>query len=502
MDVPKNNSQISISEFYNGQNIFLTGGTGFIGKVLIEKLLRSCPGIDNIYLLCRSKKGKNINERLEEITSSPAFDLLREQNPQALNKIILIEGDVAMLELGISKDDQEVLKDKVSIVIHSAATIDFNEPLKIAVNTNLRSMRELLNLSRNMKNLISFVHISTAFANWFELNVKEEIYPTEYDPDDIIELSDRLSDEALSKITPILLGKHVNTYTFTKTLAENLIKREKNLPSIIIKPSMVGASLSEPHIGWIDSLTGASRYIYLIAKGVYRSTFMPYKSATADFVPVDFTSNLTIAAPWKNEIDKKSNKLSAYPHLYFSTTGSTNKLIWKDYINNSRDFGRQCPPTNVLWYPQVRMHKTELGHHIDVALTHLMPAYLMDLVAKMTGQKARAYRLQKQVKDGYQATIFVTSIPYEFDAKNFNNILNSMSETDKKEFNFDPKTINWKQYLQDYYFGMRKFIVKETDIKSPELMRRLTKLKYTNYFLKLSASATGLYVICKGSGVM
>ncbi|KAL7013335.1 hypothetical protein ACKWTF_015339 [Chironomus riparius] len=153
MEISSSPRQLSIPEFYNNKSILITGGTGFLGKLITEKLLRSCPGIDNIYLLCRSKKGKNINERLEEITSSPAFDLLREQNPQALNKIILIEGDVAMLELGISKDDQEVLKDKVSIVIHSAATINFNEPLSIAVNTNLRSMRELIRLGREMKDL-------------------------------------------------------------------------------------------------------------------------------------------------------------------------------------------------------------------------------------------------------------------------------------------------------------------------------------------------------------
>lgn len=161
MELSKNNPQLSIPEFYNGKSIFLTGGSGFIGKILVEKLLRSCPGIENIYMLCRSKKGKNVNERLGDITSSPVFDVMRETNPQAFNKIILIEGDVATIELGISKADQELLKDKVSIVIHSAATINFNEKLSLALETNLRSMRELIKLGKEMKNLkVNLVLIS------------------------------------------------------------------------------------------------------------------------------------------------------------------------------------------------------------------------------------------------------------------------------------------------------------------------------------------------------
>jgi len=58
-----------------------------------------------------------------------------------------------MLESGISKTDQEILKDKVSIVINTAVTIDFNEPLTVTVNTNLRSIREMWNLSNQMKDL-------------------------------------------------------------------------------------------------------------------------------------------------------------------------------------------------------------------------------------------------------------------------------------------------------------------------------------------------------------
>lgn len=56
-----------IQEFYYGQSIFITGGTGFMGKLLIEKLLRTCPGVASIYLLVRPKKGKDVHQRTEEI---------------------------------------------------------------------------------------------------------------------------------------------------------------------------------------------------------------------------------------------------------------------------------------------------------------------------------------------------------------------------------------------------------------------------------------------------
>lgn len=56
-----------IQEFYSGQSVFITGGTGFVGKLLIEKLLRGCPNIAFIYLLVRPKKGKDVHQRTEEL---------------------------------------------------------------------------------------------------------------------------------------------------------------------------------------------------------------------------------------------------------------------------------------------------------------------------------------------------------------------------------------------------------------------------------------------------
>lgn len=63
----------SVKDFYKDRSIFITGATGFMGKVLVEKLLRSCPGIKNIYVLMRPKKGQEVQQRLRELLNAPVM---------------------------------------------------------------------------------------------------------------------------------------------------------------------------------------------------------------------------------------------------------------------------------------------------------------------------------------------------------------------------------------------------------------------------------------------
>lgn len=55
-----------IAEYYRGKHVLLTGATGFIGKVLMEKLLYSCQ-VATIYCLVRPKKGHSAAERIQNI---------------------------------------------------------------------------------------------------------------------------------------------------------------------------------------------------------------------------------------------------------------------------------------------------------------------------------------------------------------------------------------------------------------------------------------------------
>lgn len=50
--------------------MFLIQGTGFMGKVFVEKLLRITE-VSKIYLLMRSKKGKSPKDRLVDMFANP-----------------------------------------------------------------------------------------------------------------------------------------------------------------------------------------------------------------------------------------------------------------------------------------------------------------------------------------------------------------------------------------------------------------------------------------------
>lgn len=68
-------------------------------------------------------------------------------------KVVAIAGDVTMTKLGLSAADRQLLVDRVSIVIHCAATVRFDASIKQAVIINTRGTKYMLDLASEMKNL-------------------------------------------------------------------------------------------------------------------------------------------------------------------------------------------------------------------------------------------------------------------------------------------------------------------------------------------------------------
>jgi fatty acyl-CoA reductase len=85
-------------EFYKDKTVFLTGATGFVGKVVLEKFFRSLPEVKRIYILVRPKRGVQIMDRvMKEIFQSPCFEKTKELphfHSMIRDKIYPIQGDI------------------------------------------------------------------------------------------------------------------------------------------------------------------------------------------------------------------------------------------------------------------------------------------------------------------------------------------------------------------------------------------------------------------------
>jgi len=87
-----------------------------------------------------------------------------QSKPNALDRVLFISGDCKEPDLGISFEDRKLLKEEAQVVIHSAATVNFAEPLHVALDTNTRATRLMLQLAKEMKRFVAFVHVSTSLA--------------------------------------------------------------------------------------------------------------------------------------------------------------------------------------------------------------------------------------------------------------------------------------------------------------------------------------------------
>jgi len=269
----------------------ITGATGFVGKVLVEEILRKRRDpSDHIYILIRPKK-EPVDDRFRKLLASKCFDNL---GVAEKSRIHYIEGDILEKNYGIEEDMLKQLDSRIDCMINVAASINFNESLKTSLRNNYGSTVNTLNLIRDhIPNLKRFIHISTAYVN--PPNNEDPVPPERVrmnlDYKEVVGLIEQ--GFSLDEVNTSNGTIYPNSYCLTKALAEEYvidnghsIKAEIS----ILRPSIISNSYRYPSPGWTDSFAAYNGFLIAIGTGLL-SNVRVRNDAVFNIVPVDFVTD-------------------------------------------------------------------------------------------------------------------------------------------------------------------------------------------------------------------
>ena len=283
--------------------VLLTGATGFVGKVVLETLLRrrEALGIDRVLALVRARDPEHADARLRaDVVGSACFAA---QPPGWEKRVEALAGDVTRPRLGLTPEAQARVAAEVTQIIHCAASVEFTLPLAEAFTVNTQGALHALELAHACPRLEGYVGVSTAYVSTHPRPyaggvhaVREELAPLGHDPEALYDslCRERWTPEAEREL--LAATGHPNTYTLTKCLAEHLVaRRAGDLPLTLLRPSIVSACRTHPQPGWIDSAAAFAGFVALIGAGRLRAV-AGFPDARLDVVPCDEVAERIVAA--------------------------------------------------------------------------------------------------------------------------------------------------------------------------------------------------------------
>ncbi|CAL1679544.1 unnamed protein product [Lasius platythorax] len=464
-----NTAESEIAQFFSGRKVLVTGGLGFLGKLLIEKLLRSCPNIATLYVFVRRKDGKSPRERVHQLAEMPLYERLKGEQPDFLQKLTVIESDLDTTNLGLSPQDRNRLLD-TNVIFHGTTIIRSNQKLRTMANVHVQTTKQILLLAKEMSDLKAFVHVSTVFAHSAIKSIEERHYPPPMETDQLLSLLNVLNDRKLEAIAPALIGNWPNTFAFTKAIAEGTVLRYGGgIPACIVRPSVVTSTWKEPIVGWADSVYGPVGLLAGSSLGLLR-TIHCHTDKKLDFVPADYVTSCLIAAAWHTNVRnvKKDFKVDVDTGIvpdveripvYNCVSSCQRPITWRTFRKHVRDHGSRIPGARnvrlqcMFWNSRLWMHK------ILMCLFHLLPAIVMDTAAVLTGRNPRWCKTYNLIHAHLSATSYFTTQQWHFKNNATVKLWERMCAVDREIFEFDMSNFDWVEYVKRMARGIRTFVV-------------------------------------------
>lgn len=262
-------------------NIFLTGGTGFLGAFLLQELLERTES--KVYCLVRAADADKAAARLRE--NLQTYGLWRATYQ---NRIIPVVGDLAQSRLGLGSSAFDQLAEKIDVIYHNGALLNYVYPYSKFKPINVSGTEEVLRLACKTKTK-PVHHISSVAV--FESSA----------------YYDRPVDETslVSQSEDIYLG-----YSQSKWVSEKLVQSagRRGLPVTIYRPPLVSG----------HSQTGAwntSGFLCRMIQGcIQMGCIISDLDLLLDLSPVDYNSRSIVYLSQQSTSLGKSFHLQN-PHL-------------------------------------------------------------------------------------------------------------------------------------------------------------------------------------------
>ncbi|KAF6150201.1 hypothetical protein GIB67_023156 [Kingdonia uniflora] len=489
---------IGIVRFLGGKGFLITGATGFVAKVLVEKILRTEPDVGKIYLLIKAKSKEAALDRLKnEIINTELFKCLRQTYGKSyqsfmLSKLVPVVGNVCETNLGIQKDVADEITNEVDVIVNSAANTTFDERYDVALDINTRGPCRLMSFAKRCHKLKLFLQVSTAYVNGqrqgrimekaFSIGdsiAKENIASNTYagslpllDVEAEIKLAldtrEDSQDITMSqKMKELGLERARNygwqdTYVFTKAMGEMMIDSMRGeLPIVIIRPSVIESTCREPFPGWMEGNRMMDPIVLYYGKGQLTG-FLVDPKGVLDVVPADMVVNATLAAMAKHGAAGKPGM-----NVYQIASSVVNPLEFQDLAILLYEHFNTTPYMDSRGRP-INVPKMKLFSSMEDFSSHIWADAIDRLDATTSSNGKLSKRMAIVCKKSVEQANHLANIyePYtfyggRFDNTNIQKLMGEMSEDERRGFGFDVGSIDWKDYISNVHIpGLRRHVMK------------------------------------------